>query len=79
MNVKGKKIFMVPGKTNKEDRENFIKFWAEFMKNVSDKEWSKQQVMLIDSQFYSARQFYSSLERTEDGKRTLRRILNLKK
>ncbi len=79
MRINGKNIFMKPGKTNKEDRENFIKFWVEFMKNVSDKEWSKQQVMLIDSQFDSARQFYDSLERTEDGKRTLRRILNLKK
>ncbi len=45
-----KKIFMKPGKTNKEDRENFIKYWANYIKTHSDKEWSKQQKVLIDSQ-----------------------------
>ena len=79
MKVNDKNIFMKPGKTNKEDRKNFIKFWVEFMKNVSDKKWSEQQVMLIDSQFYSAAQFYGSLEKTEEGKKTLKRILNFKR
>ena len=31
-----KKIFMKPGRTNQEDRENFIKFWVKYMKVVSD-------------------------------------------
>lgn len=44
-----KKIFMKPGKTNKEDRINFIKYWVEYIKTHSDKEWSKAQNMLIDS------------------------------
>ncbi|GBE19809.1 hypothetical protein BMS3Abin17_00538 [archaeon BMS3Abin17] len=49
-NENQKRIFMKPGKTNKEDRLNFIKFWANYIKTHSDKEWSEQQKMLIDSQ-----------------------------
>jgi len=45
-----KKVFMKPGKTNKEDRMNFIKYWAEYIKTHSDKEWSSQQKVLIDAQ-----------------------------
>jgi len=40
---------MKPGKTNKEDRINFVKYWVRCMKTLSDKEWSKQQNMLINS------------------------------
>ena len=45
----GKRLFMKPGKTNKEDRINFIKYWVKFIKTHSDKEWSKQQNLLINS------------------------------
>ncbi|MEK6926452.1 MAG: hypothetical protein AABW50_04205 [Nanoarchaeota archaeon] len=47
--IKSKRLFMKPGKTNKEDRINFVKFWVKNMKQMSDKEWSRQQNMLIDS------------------------------
>jgi hypothetical protein len=53
--IKEPKIFMKPGRTNDEDRLNFIKFWANYIKTHSDKEWSKQQKMLIDSQINGAR------------------------
>lgn len=79
MRVNGKNIFMKPGKTNKEDRENFIKFWVEFMKNVSDREWSMQQSKFIDSQFQSAGYFYKSLEKTKGGKDAMKRVLNFKR
>lgn len=46
----GKRVFMKPGKTNKEDRLNFVDFWANYVRTHSDKEWSKQQNVLIDSQ-----------------------------
>jgi len=49
-NIKEKREFMKPGKTNKEDRINFVKFWANYVKTHSDKEWSRQQNVLIDSQ-----------------------------
>ncbi len=48
--MKKKRIFLKPGKNNREERINFIKFWVEYIKTHSDKEWSKQQNMLIDSQ-----------------------------
>jgi len=43
------RIFLKPGKTNKEERTNFVEFWAEYIRTHSDKEWSKQQKFLIDS------------------------------
>ena len=45
---------MNPGRTNQEDRENFIKFWAEQVSSLGDKEWSRQQNELIDSQIKTA-------------------------
>lgn len=42
--------FMKPGKDNKEDRTNFIKFWANYIKENSDLDWSKQQNIVINSQ-----------------------------
>jgi hypothetical protein len=39
------------------DRKEFIKFWANYVKTHKDKEWSKQQKKLIDSQIKSAREF----------------------
>ena len=49
--MKGKKQvrYMKPGKNNKEDRVNFIKFWAEYIRTHSDKDWSEQQNIIIDS------------------------------
>ncbi len=35
---------------NFRERLDFIKFWAEYVKNHPDKEWSKQQNLLINSQ-----------------------------
>ena len=54
MSNKNKRIFMKPGKTNEEDRENFIKFWIAQIKSLSDEEWSKQQNILINSQLQTA-------------------------
>lgn len=42
---------MKPGKTNQEDRLNFIKYWVKYIKTHSDEEWSAQQNILINSQF----------------------------
>lgn len=48
--MKTKRILMKPGKNNKEDRLNFVKFWVEYIKTHSDEDWSEQQAMLIDAQ-----------------------------
>ena len=39
------------------DRKEFIRFWANYVKTHKDKEWSKQQKKLIDSQIKSSREF----------------------
>lgn len=49
-----KRIFMKPGKTNQEDRDNFIKFWAEYIKSVPDKVWGEQHAFLINSYLKNA-------------------------
>jgi len=49
-NKEQERKFMKPGKNNKDDRINFIKFWAEYVKTHDDKEWSEQQKVVIDSQ-----------------------------
>ena len=44
-----------PGKDNKEDRMNFVEYWADYIKNNSDEVWSKQQNIIINSQIKNAR------------------------
>lgn len=44
-----------PGKTNPEDRMNFVDYWAEYVMTHPDKEWSSQQRILIDGQLHHAR------------------------
>lgn len=46
-----------PDKDNKQERMNFIEYWAEFVKNNPDKVWSRQQKLLIDSQIKNAQGF----------------------
>ena len=48
--MKKKRIFLKPGRNNKEERLNFIKYWVEYIKTHTDKEWSSQQNIIIDSQ-----------------------------
>jgi hypothetical protein len=39
------------------ERKEFIRFWANYVKTHKDKEWSKQQKKMIDSQIKSSREF----------------------
>ena len=41
-------------KKNQEERMRFIDKWAEYVKTHSDKEWSKQQNIIINSNLKSA-------------------------
>ncbi|MBS3125687.1 hypothetical protein J4211_05575 [Candidatus Woesearchaeota archaeon] len=36
------------------EREQFVKKWAEYVKTHSDKEWSRQQNVVIGGQFPSS-------------------------
>lgn len=46
-----------PGRTNKEDRMNFVSYWASFVRTHPDKEWGKQLNFLINSQMQSAKYY----------------------
>lgn len=43
-------VKLIPGKNNKEERLNFVRYWAEYIKNNPNSDWSKQQAKLINSQ-----------------------------
>ena len=69
MKINNERIFMKPGRTNQEDRNNFIKFWVQHMNSVADKEWSEQQNILINSQLQSAdHETYLKLYKRRTGK-----------
>ena len=72
--IENKRLFMKPGRDNREDRENFVKFWASYINSVDDNVWSKQQNIIINSQIHNSRGFYRSLNKTEEGKKILKRL-----
>lgn len=39
---------------NYSQRKWFVKYWANYMKSVPNKEWSRQQNIVINSQLMSA-------------------------
>ena len=47
--------FMKPGNDNKSDRINFVKFWARYVRMHNDKDWSRQQNIVIDGQFNNSK------------------------
>ena len=71
-----KRVFMKPGRDNKEDRINFVKYWAEYIRTHSDKDWSKQQNMLINSQIKASQSlFRNSFGQGDDFKKNARKYL----
>ncbi len=46
-----------PDKDNRQERMNFVEYWAEFVRSNQDEVWSKQQKLLIDSQIKNAQSF----------------------
>lgn len=61
-NKESKKVFLKPGKTNQEDRMRFVKYWADYVRTHSDKEWSEQQNVIINSQLQSAQSVHLTPE-----------------
>ena len=49
--------YMKPGKYNKEDRLNFVRYWADFVRNNPDEVWSRQQNVLINAMMHNAKFF----------------------
>mgnify|MGYP001568329465 FL=1 len=52
-----------PGRDNWEERMNFVVYWANYVKNHSDREWSRQQNVIIDSQIKNARNIKMTVEK----------------
>ena len=46
---------LIPSKDRKINRIRFVKFWAEYIRTHSDKEWSRQQNVLINSIMQNAK------------------------
>jgi len=44
-----------PGKDNKEERMNFVEYWANYVRTHPDKVWSRQQNILINSMMKNAK------------------------
>ena len=40
---------------NARERMKFVDFWADYVRNHPDRDWSSQQKLLIDSQIQGAR------------------------
>jgi|Deesub1362B_J571_1020462.scaffolds.fasta_scaffold01268_15 hypothetical protein len=40
------------------ERLEFIRLWADYVRTHEDREWSRQQNKVIDSQINSVREFY---------------------
>jgi hypothetical protein len=40
-------------KKNESERMKFVELWAEYVRTHSDKEWSRQQKIVVDSQLRS--------------------------
>lgn len=47
--------YLKPGRDNREDRMNFVEYWANYVRTHPDKVWSRQQKIVIDSQMQNAR------------------------
>lgn len=47
--------YLKPGKNNKEERMNFVEYWANYVKTHPDKDWSRQQNILINSLMQNAK------------------------
>ena len=62
-----KQPFLKPGKTNKEDRENFVKYWAAYVRTHANEDWSRQQNILIDAQLKREKFKYGVIPRDYYG------------
>lgn len=47
--------WLKPGKNNREERLNYVDYWAEYVRDNPDKVWSVQQNIIINSQIQNSR------------------------
>jgi hypothetical protein len=49
-----------PSTSDREERMNFIEYWANYVGTQPDKEWSRQQNIIVNSQVKNAKFFQLS-------------------
>ncbi len=60
--------WLKPGKDNREERMNFVEYWADYVRTHPDKVWSRQQNILINS----------VIKNTKNSKLTPKEYLSIK-
>ena len=60
---------------NAEERMKFVNYWAEYVRTHSDKDWGKQQAVLIDSQL--ANKYPLTREQYLEIKQNSKKIVNI--
>ena len=64
---------------NFQERIWFIERWVGKMKEISDYEWSKGQADFIDAQFEMAERIRQNMEKTEEGREAMKRVIEWRK
>ncbi len=57
---------------NRQERLWFVRHWAEYVKTHPDKDWSKQQNVIINSMFQNSKNYPLTKEQYLDIKERLR-------
>ena len=57
----------------------FIERWAKLVKNRPQEEWRPQHNEFIDAQFEISRIFRDNMEKTPEGRRALKRLIEWRK
>jgi len=57
----------------------FIERWAEFIKSKPQSEWRPKFNEFIDAQFEIAKRFRENMEKTEEGRKALDRVIEWRK
>ncbi len=61
-----------------KSREDFVDFWARYVRDNPKRVWQPQVKALVDSQIIMANRFYQRLAKTKDGRRKIKLLRNIK-
>jgi len=56
-----------------------VERWAEFIRNKPQKEWRPKFNEFIDAQFEIAKRFRENMEKTEEGREALKKVIEWRK
>lgn len=61
---------------NQEERENFVEFWANYIRENPSK-WQKQLGEFLNAQIINSRNFHNKLLKTKGGSEKLIKLYNI--